>query len=144
MPRFIRPILAVVLGFVIGSAVNMAFIMLSGKVIAPPAGADIASMDGLTASIHLFEPKHFIFPFLAHAVGTMVGAFVATMLVRRVSATPAYVVGGLFLLGGIANAVMLPAPTWFTAADLLLAYLPAAWLGHNLAMRTSRRAASVG
>jgi hypothetical protein len=44
-------------------------------------------------------------------------------------------VGSLFLLGGIANVVMLPGPVWFSAVDLLLAYLPAAWLGNAVAMR---------
>jgi hypothetical protein len=48
---------------------------------------------------------------------------------------PAYVVGGLFLLGGIANVAMLPAPAWFSAVDLLFAYLPTAWLGQALAAR---------
>jgi len=141
MRKFLHPVLAVVLGFVIGSVVNMVFIMLSGKVIPPPAGSDVATIEGLKASLHLFEPKHFVFPFLAHAAGTMVGAFVATLVMLRRSYIPAYVVGGLFLLGGIANVFMLPGPAWFNAVDLLLAYLPAAWLGHKLAMRISQRAA---
>lgn len=138
MPRFLRMLLAVVLGFAVGSGVNMALIVLGGKVVAPPAGADVATMEGLKASLHLFEPRHFLFPFLAHALGTLVGALVAALLAPARSATPAYVVGGLFLLGGIANAFMLPAPAWFNALDLLLAYGPAAWLGLALAQRIAR------
>jgi hypothetical protein len=138
--KFLRIILAVVLGFVIGSVINMGFITLSGKVIPPPAGADVTTMEGLKAALPLFAPKHFIFPFLAHAVGTFVGAYVATLLAPGRSSVPGYVVGGLFLLGGIANVVMLPAPVWFSAADLLLAYLPAAWLACALAQRLGRRA----
>jgi hypothetical protein len=60
---------------------------------------------------------------------------VAGLLAPGKSAVPAYVVGGLFLLGGIANVAMLPAPIWFSAVDLVLAYLPAAWLGQTLAAR---------
>ena len=30
--------------------------------------------------MHLFEPKHLVFPFLAHAVGTLVGALVAYLV----------------------------------------------------------------
>ena len=142
MAKFLRILLAVVLGFVIGSVVNMALIMLSGKVIPPPTGADVTTMEGLKASLHLFEPKHFIFPFLAHAIGTFVGALVAGFLAPGRSVVPAYVVGGLFLLGGIASAFMLPAPAWFIAVDLLLAYLPAAWLGQVLAKRISRSGTS--
>lgn len=135
MVPFLRLVAAVVLGFVVGSVVNMGLIMISGSVIPPPPGADVTTMEGLKASMHLFEAKHFVFPFLAHALGTLVGAFVAGVLAPGRSAIPAYVVGGLFLLGGIANVVMLPAPVWFSAVDLLLAYIPAAWLGQVLAAR---------
>lgn len=75
----------------------------------------------------------------AHALGTLAGAMVAGLLAPGRSANPAYVVGALFLLGGIANVVMLPAPVWFSALDLLLAYLPAAWLGQALASRVRQR-----
>ena len=63
MNPMIKNILAVILGFVIGSAVNMGIIMVSGSIIPPPIGADVTTMEGLKASIHLFEPKHFLFPF---------------------------------------------------------------------------------
>jgi hypothetical protein len=135
MAKFFRVILSVLLGFIVGSAVNMGLIMISGKVIAPPVGADVTTMEGLKAALPLFEAKHFVFPFLAHALGTLAGALVAGLLAPNRSPVPAYVVGGLFLLGGIANVIMLPAPAWFSAVDLLLAYLPTAWLGQTLAAR---------
>ena len=40
----------------------------------------------------------------------------------------AYIIGGLNLAGGIAACFMIPAPVWFIALDLLVAYLPMAWL----------------
>lgn len=138
MVKFLRLFLAVGLGLLVGSAVNMGLIMLSGKVIPPPAGADVTTMEGLKASLHLFEPRHFVFPFLAHALGTLVGAFIAGLLSPANSVAAAYIVGGLFLLAGIANVIMLPAPLWFSATDLLLAYLPAAWAGQRLAAQCRR------
>lgn len=139
MLKLLRVLLAIVVGFMFGCAVNLALITISGKVIPPPVGADVTTMEGLKASLHLFEPKHFIFPFLAHALGTLVGALVACCLAPGKSTTATYIVGSLFLLAGIANAFMLPAPAWFVAADLLLAYLPAAWLGQAIAKRMSGR-----
>ena len=135
MPRWLRSVLAIVLGLVVGSVVNMGLVTLGGKLVAPPAGADVTTMEGLKASMHLFEARHFLFPFLAHALGTLAGALVAGLLAPGPSPTPAYAVGGLFLLGGIASVFMLPAPVWFSVVDLLLAYLPAAWLGQALAVR---------
>ena len=135
MAKLLRILLAVVLGFVVGSVVNMALIMISGNAIPPPDGANVTTMEGLKASTHLFEPRHFLFPFLAHALGTFAGAVVAALISPGRSATPAYIVGALFLLGGIVNAFLIPAPVWFVAVDLFLAYLPAAWLGVYLAQR---------
>ena len=141
MRRAIRMVLAVVAGLVIGSLVNMSLILVSGSVIPPPAGADATTTEGLKASIHLFEPKHFIFPFLAHSLGTFVGAMVATVLTPDRTSGPPFAVGFAFLLGGIASVFMLPAPLWFSALDLIAAYLPAAWLGHRLASRHVAKAA---
>lgn len=136
MVNFIRPALAVLLGLVVGSMVNMGLIMLGSKVIPPPAGADVMSMEGLKASIHLFGPRHYLFPFLAHALGTLVGAFLATAVAKGPGRVPAFVVGGCFLFGGIANVLMLPGAGWYPPTDLLLAYLPMAWLGDLLARRS--------
>ena len=74
MHPIIKYILAVLAGIVIGSAVNMGIIMISSSIIPPPNGADITTAEGLKASMHLFQPKHFIMPFLAHALGTFAGA----------------------------------------------------------------------
>lgn len=135
MAKFIRVFLSVLLGLVVGSAINMALISVSGKVIPPPAGADVTTMEGLKASLPLFEARHFVFPFLAHALGTLAGAFVASLLVPGKPPVAAWAVGGFFLLGGMANVVLLPAPLWFSAVDLIMAYLPMAWLGDGLAAR---------
>jgi hypothetical protein len=134
MKPLLRNIAAVLLGIVVGSVINMCLIMVSGKVISPPAGADVTTMEGLKASMHLFEPQHFLFPFLAHALGTLAGAVVAATIAASRKVTCAFVVGAFFLVGGIANVFMLPAPLWFNAVDLILAYLPMAWLGSRRAL----------
>jgi len=135
MNATIKNILAVIAGLILGSAVNMGLIMISGSVIAPPEGADVTTMEGLKESIHLFQPKHFLFPFLAHAMGTLVGAFVAGLIAANNKMTFALVIGVFFLIGGIINTFMLPSPIWFNILDLLGAYIPMAWFGGKLAMR---------
>ena len=85
--------------------------------------------------MHLFETRHFVFPFLAHALGTLVGAYVAVMIAGGNRMKFSMAVGGLFLLGGITNVIMLPAPGWFIGVDLIGAYIPMAWIGGRLTGR---------
>ncbi len=135
MNTTIKNILAVIAGVIIGSVVNMGIIMISGSIILPPEGADVTTMEGLKESIHLFQPRHFVLPFLAHALGTLVGAFFAALIAANYKMKFALAIGIFFLIGGIANAFMLPAPTWFIVVDLIGAYIPMAWLGGKLAIR---------
>lgn len=130
----VRNILAVIVGFVVGSAVNMAIVMVSGHIIPPPAGADVTTMEGLTAALPLFRPHHFLMPFLAHALGTFAGAWLTALVAANHKFKLALVIGLLFLAGGIANTFMLPSPTWFTVTDLALAYIPMAFIAGKLVM----------
>jgi hypothetical protein len=135
MNTVLRNILGVITGFVIGSAVNMGIIMISGSIIPPPEGADITTAEGLKASMDLFQPKHFIMPFLAHAIGTMIGALLAAFIAANHKMKFALGIGLLFLAGGILNVFMLPSPVWFTLVDLLGAYIPMAYLAGLLITR---------
>lgn len=135
MKAFLRNALAVVAGIVIGGMVNMGLILISGSIIPPPNGADVTTMEGLQESIHLFQPKHFIMPFLAHAVGTFVGALITAYFVVKDAKKWALFIGFFFLLGGISNVVMLPSPLWFNVTDLVLAYIPMSFAGWLMAER---------
>lgn len=133
MKPMLRNVLAILAGIVIGSVVNMALITVSGSIIPPPAGVDLTTMEGLKAAMPLMEPKHFLFPFLAHALGTLVGAIVTVKLVLNSHQRFAIILSGWFLLGGIINIALLPSSIWFALVDLLLAYIPFGYLGYWLA-----------
>ena len=132
MKIIIRNVLAVIVGLVLGSSVNMGLIVLAPSLIPPPAGVDVTNAQSIAASIHLFEPKHFVFPFLAHALGTLVGALAAFLIAGSRRPVFAYAIGVTFLAGGVAASFMIPAPAWFIVLDLVGAYLPMAWLGHTI------------
>ncbi|MFK7957440.1 MAG: hypothetical protein AB8B96_15180 [Lysobacterales bacterium] len=129
MGNTLKNVLACVLGIVIGGAVNMGLIILGPTVIPPPVGVDVTDPESLAAGMHLFELRHYVFPFLAHALGTLAGAFVAYLVAGSQKLRMALVIGVFFLAGGITAATMIPAPIWFLALDLIVAYLPMAWLG---------------
>lgn len=142
MPKLLRVVLAFVAGVVVGSVVNMAIVTLGAMLVPPPAGVDVGDPASLSRAMPLFEPRHFVMPWLAHALGTLAGALTACLLAGPGwRARLAYAVGVFFLCGGVAAAVMIPAPRTFIAADLLLAYLPMAWLGLRLGLRLADRPA---
>ena len=132
MKPILKNILAIIAGIILGSAVNMGIIMISGSIIPPPDGADVTTTEGLKLSMHLFQPRHFIMPFLAHALGTFAGAFLAAFIAANHKMKFALGIAIFFLAGGISNIFILPSPTWFTILDLAGAYIPMGYLGGKL------------
>ena len=130
--KIVRNVLAVITGIVLGSVVNMGIINLQYSFIALPEGVDVTNTESLQSSMHLFEPKHFIFPFLAHAIGTLVGAHLSARIAASHKMYFALGIGIFFLIGGISMVFMMPAPIWFIVVDLSLAYIPMSWLGWRL------------
>lgn len=128
----IKNIAAIFAGIIIGGAVNMGIITISGSIIPPPPGVDVTTEAGLKAGIHLFEPKHFIMPFLAHALGTFIGALFAAYFVANNRMRAAMVVSLVSLAGGITAVYMIPSPTWFSATDLIAAYLPMGFIAGKI------------
>lgn len=135
MNPILRNILAVIVGVLIGGMANMGLIMLSPHVIAPPAGFDLTTKEGLQAAMPHMEPKHFLMPFLAHAMGTLIAAFIAAKLAATRHMALAIAIGFWFMIGGMMMIFMLPSPIWFTITDLALAYVPMGYLGGKLAHR---------
>lgn len=133
MNPIVRNILAVVAGWLIGSFINVALVNLGPSIIALPEGADISTMENLKESMQFFKPANFLFPFLGHAVGTLVGAFTAAKIAISHNKKIALGMGAIFFMGGVAAVFMLGGPTWFKALDLIFAYFPMAFLGSMLA-----------
>lgn len=131
------------MGLFVGGCVNMLLVVAGPHVIPAPVGVDMSDTKSIADSIHLLEPRHFLFPFLAHAVGAFSGAAVAYFLAIGKRIAYSFVVGILFFAGGVAASTMIPAPKWFITLDLIVAYIPMAWLGASLARRISARGQAV-
>ncbi len=136
MKSKLKNVLAVIVGVVVGSIANMLLVTIGPYVIPPPDAVDVTDVKSIKSSMHLFEFRHFIFPFLAHALGTLVGAWLAALIAASCRMAVAMVVGGLFLIGGIANVIMIGGPVLFNVVDLVGAYMPMAWIGARLSGRS--------
>ncbi len=133
MHPFLKNTIAVTAGFLIGATCNSLLIMNSASLIPPPEGADLTTPEGLSAAMAMMEPKHFLIPFLAHALGSLFGAFVTAKIVVSFAKELALLIGLIFFIGGTYMVMSLPAPLWFNVTDLVLAYFPMALLGAKLA-----------
>ena len=122
MNTVFKNILAILGGGLIGMVVNMGLIITGNQLF--PFESDINPMNAMN-----WELKYFIFPFLAHAIGTLSGALIAAKSAASYQMTFAICIGIFFLSGGISMVFILPAPVWFVVVDLVLAYIPMGWLG---------------
>ena len=125
MNTIIKNILVIIGGCLLGMVVNMGLIITGNQLI--PFADGVNPMDAT-----MWEIKYFLFPFLAHAIGTLSGAFIAAKFAASYHMILAICIGIFFLLGGISMVFIMPAPVWFIVADLSLAYIPMGWFGWKL------------
>lgn len=127
MSIYVKFAFALIAGVLLGGIINMMFVMIGPVVIAPPAGVDMSSAESMRANAELLQPKHYLFPLIAHAAGTFCGALVAYKLVDQYKSIAAYVIAAVFFLGGITAIRMIPAPLDYILVDLIFAYFPMAY-----------------
>ena len=98
MNSTIRNILAGIIGFILGSILNMLIIHYGPSIIPVPEGVDNSSMEKFKATFHLLKPINFLIPFLAHAIGTFIGAYIAVKICVSHHLKFAMIISALFLL----------------------------------------------
>ena len=125
MKQILKNIGILILGIIIGMIVNMGLIIIGG--IFFPATENFEPMNAIN-----WEFEYFIFPFLAHSIGTLSGAFIVSKLSKKTHIIMPLIVGLYFLSGGIYMVTILPAPIWFISLDLILCYIPMALLGWKI------------
>jgi len=137
MNATLKMVLGIIAGVAIGGFINFNLIKYGPMIIPPPEGVDVTNIDSIIENMHLYKAKNFIMPFLAHALGTLVGAFIAAKIAGVHQMKLGLAIGAFFLLGGIYMVRLLPSTMWFNVLDLVGAYLPMGWLGAKLADNNS-------
>lgn len=130
MNSTLRNTLAVIVGFVVGNIVNHQLFHFGFRVF--PIDVDINDMEAMAEVFPTLSLKHYIFPFLAHALGTFVGALLVARIASSHKMKLAMGVGIAFLIVGIIAAIIIPTPVWYKIVDVSLGYIPMAWLGGRL------------
>ena len=133
MNPILRNIIVTLVAIFVGGLVNSGIVSLSSMLIDTPDGFDMMSQESYDKYKHLLSFMVYVGPLLAHALGTLVGAFIIAKFVTTRSRTFALGVGFFFLIGGILANYLIPGPGWFAPVDLIFAYIPMALLGWMLA-----------
>ena len=125
-------------GIVAGSLVNIGIITI-GILAVPVPGCEGMNMftpefmECMITAMPNFTAINFIGPFLGHALGTLMGAYVAAKIAASHAKWLALLIGAWFLYGGISAVMQFGGPGWFKVLDLVVAYIPMAFLGWKLA-----------
>ncbi len=133
MNPYVQNIFAVFSGVFIGILVNAGILTLSTQLGSLAEGIDPMDVENIRENIELLGPIDFIFPFFtAHAFGALAGAYTVARITAGHKMRYAVSMGAFFLLGGIANVMMMGGPLWYNVLDLLVAYIPMGWLGGRM------------
>jgi len=133
----LRNVGAVILGMIVGMAVNMALVMLNTYVLFPmPAGLEMSDAAGFNAYIATLPSSAFILVLAAHLGQSFFGGWAAARVCASHPMRIAMIVGVLSLVGGILNMMSIKGPDWLYVE--LPLYLIVAWLAGRI--EVNRRA----
>lgn len=126
----IRALLAVAAGIAAAFLGITLLLPLGHAIYPPPEGIDPADREAFAEIVAGMSTGALLMILLAYAMGTFFGAWLAARIARR--PFPAFLVGGVMMLAGMANLLSMPHPLWFMALGILV-FLPSAWLAGRLA-----------
>ena len=132
MVRILFAIVAVIVGVLVGGAVNWGIGNLNVMFFPMPEGVTWQDTDAIIAWIKTLPQQAFILVLLAHLSQSFVGGFVAALIAKQNMMCVAMVVGAISMLAGIANMLMIPAPAWLWIEMPL--YLVTAYFGAKIVM----------
>lgn len=131
---YTRNVLAVILGFVVGSALISAVQYLNYQLNPPPPGMDPSKAEDLAKMMDWITLPVLLMVELSYLLGSLGAGFTSGKIAASRWNLWAIVLGVAFTLANFANMAQVPHPLWF-AVLTTVTFLPLAWLGNRLAGR---------
>lgn len=129
----IRKILAVIAGIIVAIVIVQLAELGVHRMHPFPPGMNEHDMAAIKAFVATLPVSAMVLVLVGWFVGTLAGTFTAAKISR--GGAPPYVTGGLLFVAGVANAVIIPQPAWFTGTSLVI-YLVATLIGARAAQGT--------
>jgi hypothetical protein len=128
-----------VIGALVGIAVAIITVMVLQKighiVFPPPADLDFENRDAVAAYMQTLPIGAFVFVLASYIIAAFDGTFAACLVGRAMPVIYALIVGGMMLIGTVANLALIPHPTWFSITAII-GIIVAAWLAAQIAAAT--------
>jgi len=131
----LRRLFGVLLGFVVASAVMMLVESTNGHLLYPDlgnAGRQVTDRAQMAALMAQAPVGALLVVAAGWLLGAVAGGWTTTRFIRTGSPGPAFVLGALLTLAGVANHLMMPPPLWFGVLGLAV-MLPGSWYGARCA-----------
>lgn len=135
--KFLRKIFSLILGIIIGGLVSFFIERLGHENLSiykeVPDMIEVEAFAAFIANLPLTACLILLF---AHATGTMIAGFIATLFSGETRPTTATAAGAIMLCIAIINLISItPHPVWFQVAEVII-YIPAAILGFRILIKT--------
>lgn len=136
-----RNVGAVIIGWFVGSLFNASLVYLNIALYPVPESFDWEDTAGVEVYFETLPVMAFIIVLIAHLGQSFIGGYVAARISKNQVLGVAMIVGGISLLGGIMNSIMMPLPNWMLI-ELPLYLVVSCWAGMLELKRRARKAAA--
>jgi hypothetical protein len=129
--KIVRGISAVIAGLIVAFLLVFGAEAITHKIHPPPPGMNTRDMTQVKAFVATLP----VSALLVVLAGWLIATFVGTWLAAKIARGPiaGFIVGALLLAAGIANAIMIPQPKWFSIASFVI-YISATLVGTRAGM----------
>lgn len=116
----LRKVSAVLLGVVVAFATVMLVEWLGHQVYPPPPGLDFSDTEQVRQFTSTLPLGAFAFVLMGWLLGTITGGLAACYIAREKPVVFASIIGTVMLAATIANLLLIPHPTWFSIAGIVV------------------------
>jgi hypothetical protein len=132
--KFLRSILGILLGMVIGFIVIGVVQMINSFIHPMPPGTDLSNADSIRHAFAQLPFTAFIGLLVSYLFGVFFAAFAAGKVAGRSEVLHGFIISLLFALMGISNFAMLPAPIWVVISTFIIFFV-AGFMGSSFAAK---------
>jgi hypothetical protein len=137
MPPWLRTTLGVVAGVLVGGLVVFAVEAVNSTFFPLPADVSVDDADAMARHLAEGGPVMLLGVLVGWALGSFIGAWLATVIAKSAGRAPAVAVAIFFMAGAVMTMLTIPHPVWFWIVGLAV-FVPAALLGEKMGRRSTR------